>query len=75
MDTGLTISTVGAQIRAWGAASVVCVTLLDKQERRKLPYKPDYVGFQVGGGRAGGWATLALHGKHFSPLPCAVDSK
>lgn len=47
VDTGLTISTVAAKIKSWGAASVVCVTLLDKKERRTLPYEPDYVGFKV----------------------------
>lgn len=47
VDTGLTLMTVSRYIlEDCGAASVACVTLLDKAERRKLPYKPEYVGFQ-----------------------------
>lgn len=65
VDTGLTISTVSQQIKEWGAASVVCVTLLDKKERRKLPYVPEYVGFQVS--RAKDNTPLVSHG---SPSLC-----
>lgn len=50
VDTGLTISAVSKYLlEECGATSVVTATLLDKHERRKLQYKPEYVGFVVSG--------------------------
>ncbi|KXZ48953.1 hypothetical protein GPECTOR_24g243 [Gonium pectorale] len=46
VDTGLTISTIQRYLmEECGAASVATATLLDKHERRVLPYRPEYVGF------------------------------
>jgi hypoxanthine-guanine phosphoribosyltransferase len=48
VDTGLTITTVSRYLLdECGAASVATATLLDKHERRKLTYRPEYVGFVV----------------------------
>ncbi|KXZ42106.1 hypothetical protein GPECTOR_203g378 [Gonium pectorale] len=48
VDTGLTISTIQRYLmEECGAASVATATLLDKHERRVLPYRPEYVGFVV----------------------------
>ncbi len=55
MDTALTITTVSRYLlEQCGAASVATATLLDKHERRKLAYKPEYIGFVVGGGAVAG---------------------
>ncbi|PNH06405.1 Hypoxanthine-guanine phosphoribosyltransferase [Tetrabaena socialis] len=46
VDTALTITTVSRYLlEECGAASVATATLLDKHERRKLAYSPEYVGF------------------------------
>ncbi|GIL61110.1 hypothetical protein Vafri_15490 [Volvox africanus] len=46
VDTALTITTVNRYLlEECGAASVATATLLDKHERRKLAYRPEYVGF------------------------------
>ncbi|GFR48643.1 hypothetical protein Agub_g10559 [Astrephomene gubernaculifera] len=45
VDTALTITTVIRHLQECGAASVAVATLLDKHERRRLPYRPEYVGF------------------------------
>lgn len=44
-DSGLTLLTVRDRLIAAGAASVRSVVLLDKKERRKVEYDPDYIGF------------------------------
>eukprot|EP00195_Chlamydomonas_chlamydogama_P004921 CAMPEP_0202902656 /NCGR_PEP_ID=MMETSP1392-20130828/16980_1 /ASSEMBLY_ACC=CAM_ASM_000868 /TAXON_ID=225041 /ORGANISM="Chlamydomonas chlamydogama, Strain SAG 11-48b" /LENGTH=186 /DNA_ID=CAMNT_0049589451 /DNA_START=113 /DNA_END=670 /DNA_ORIENTATION=+ len=45
-DSGLTLFEVSRHLVEAGAASVRSLVLLDKKERRKLDYTPDYVGFQ-----------------------------
>lgn len=44
-DSGLTLLTVRERLLAAGASSVASVVLLDKKERRKVEYDPDFVGF------------------------------
>ena len=45
MDTGLTLTRLLGALRAAGPASLRCVTLLDKRERRRVALEPDAVGF------------------------------
>jgi hypoxanthine phosphoribosyltransferase len=48
-DSGLTLVEVSKAVAAAGAASVKTLVLLDKQARRKVEIKPDYIGFDVSG--------------------------
>lgn len=52
IDTGHTITTLTAHMEALGAASVATATLLNKLERRVVPFTPQYQGFRVMPGRA-----------------------
>ncbi len=47
IDSGLTLKYLLENLQARGAASVKVITFLDKPERRKVPVKPDYNGYQV----------------------------
>ncbi|GFH07639.1 hypoxanthine phosphoribosyltransferase [Haematococcus lacustris] len=49
-DSGLTLQEVTRHVREAGAASIKSLVLLDKKERRKVDYVPDFVGFDVGAG-------------------------
>lgn len=44
-DSGLTLFEVQRHVVEAGAASVKSMVLLDKTERRKVDFKPDYIGF------------------------------
>ena len=44
-DTKRTLVKLLAVVKAKGAASVRCVALLDKAERREASIKADYIGF------------------------------
>ncbi len=47
IDTGLTLSRLVEILRARQPASLKVCTLLDKQERRRVPFTADYVGFSI----------------------------
>jgi Phosphoribosyl transferase domain len=47
VDTGITADRLMSYLKEQGPASVSLVTLLDKEERRKIPIKADYVGFKA----------------------------
>lgn len=47
VDTGITAQRLLSYLKEQNPASVHLVTLLDKEERRKIPIKADYVGFKV----------------------------
>ena len=47
IDTGLTLKYLVDLLRHRKAESVKVVTLLDKPRRRKVDFKPDWVGFKV----------------------------
>ncbi len=47
VDTGLSLKWIVDRLKSMGALSVRTCVLLDKKERRKIPFEPDYVGFEV----------------------------
>lgn len=47
LDTGVTLAYLCEQIQLYGPRSLRVCTLLDKPHRRKVDFKPDFVGFQV----------------------------
>ena len=47
VDTGLTLSSLTATLRARKPGSLEVCTLLDKPECRKTPFQPKYVGFNI----------------------------
>ena len=47
IDTGRSMAFLLERLRALGAASVRCCTLLDKTSRREVEITADYAGFQV----------------------------
>lgn len=47
VDTALSITSVIDLLKEKNPKSIKVVTLLDKHERRKVPFKPDFVGFDV----------------------------
>ena len=47
IDSGFTLTKLTALLRERGAASVKVVTMLDKKERRKYEFTPDYCGFDI----------------------------
>lgn len=47
VDTGLTLRYLKNALLLRGPASLKVVTLLDKAERRLVPFEPDYVGFHI----------------------------
>ncbi len=47
VDTGLTLSYLFDNLHSRQPRSVKVVTLLDKPDRRKVEFKPDYCGFEI----------------------------
>ena len=47
LDTGVTLAYLCEQIQLYQPRSLKVCTLLDKPHRRKVDFKPDFVGFQV----------------------------
>lgn len=47
LDTGVTLAYLCEQIQLYGPRSLRVCTLLDKPHRRKVDFKPDFVGFQA----------------------------
>lgn len=47
IDSGNTLVRLSDLLKKRGAASVKCVALLDKKERREVDIEADYVGFEV----------------------------
>lgn len=47
IDSGLTLSYLVENLRSRHPASLATCVLLDKPARREVPFKPDYVGFDV----------------------------
>lgn len=47
LDSGRTLTTIAAEIRALGAADVRTCVLLDKPARRAVPFEADHVCFRV----------------------------
>ena len=47
LDTGVTLAYLCEQIQLYQPRSIKVCSLLDKPHRRKVDFKPDYVGFQV----------------------------
>ncbi len=47
VDTGLTLSSLTATLRARMPASLEVCTLLDKPDCRKTPFSPKYTGFKI----------------------------
>ena len=47
IDTGVTLKYLFRRLRARKPRSLKTVTLLDKPERRKVDFRPDYVGFTI----------------------------
>lgn len=47
IDTGATLRFLQRCLRARRPRSLAVVTLLDKPGRRKVPFRPDYVGFEI----------------------------
>lgn len=47
VDTGLTLNYLREILGSRGPRSIKVVTLLDKPERRKVPFEPDYCGFII----------------------------
>jgi len=47
VDTGLTLSYIRENLNSRGPQSLKVVTLLDKPDRRKVPFEADYCGFTI----------------------------
>lgn len=47
VDTGLTLNYLCDILQSRNPASIKVVTLLDKPERRRVPFEPDYCGFII----------------------------
>lgn len=47
VDTGLTLNYLRENLNSRGPQSLKVVTLLDKPDRRKVPFVPDYCGFTI----------------------------
>ena len=47
LDTGVTLAYLCEQIQLYQPRSLKVCTLLDKPHRRRVDFRPDYVGFQV----------------------------
>ncbi len=47
VDTGRTMTLQVGNLKRRGAASVRVASMLDKPGRRKIDFKPDYVGFEI----------------------------
>jgi hypoxanthine phosphoribosyltransferase len=47
VDTGSTCKYVAAELKNRGAKKIRTCTLVNKQERRKVEFTPDYVGFEI----------------------------
>lgn len=47
LDTGKTLAAVSEMMKSKGALSVKTCVLLDKKARRAVPFKADYVGFDI----------------------------
>ena len=47
VDTGLTMDAVTRLLKTRNPKSIKICTLLDKEERRKIPIKADYYGFKI----------------------------
>jgi hypoxanthine phosphoribosyltransferase len=47
LDSGFTLDYLSRNFAARNPASLKSVVLLDKPERRKIAFKPDYVGFEI----------------------------
>lgn len=47
VDTGLTLSRLVEMLQERSPASLKVCAFLDKQERRRVPFVPDYVGFPI----------------------------
>ena len=47
VDTGLTLNYLRENLHSRGPQSLKVVTLLDKPDRRKVPFVPDYCGFTI----------------------------
>jgi hypoxanthine phosphoribosyltransferase len=47
VDTGLTLNYLYDNLASRGPRSLKVVTLLDKPERRKVKFDPDYCGFEI----------------------------
>eukprot|EP00884_Botryococcus_braunii_P017580 jgi/Botrbrau1/4505/Bobra.0220s0038.1 len=67
VDTGITAERLMSYLKEQGPASVSLVTLLDKEERRKIPVKADYVGFKCPNEFVVGYGLD--HNEHYRSLP------
>lgn len=47
IDTGNTLQALSELLKQQGAASVALAALLDKPDRRQVPIKADYIGFEI----------------------------
>jgi hypoxanthine phosphoribosyltransferase len=47
VDTGKTLTAVTSLLQSKNASSIASLVLLDKPSRRKVPYEPDYCGFEI----------------------------
>ncbi|MFA5513322.1 MAG: hypoxanthine phosphoribosyltransferase [Sphaerochaetaceae bacterium] len=47
LDSGFTLDYLSRNFEARNPASLKTVVLLDKPQRRKIPFKPDYIGFEI----------------------------
>ena len=47
IDTGVTLTFLHRRLKALRPRSLTVATLLDKPSRRKVPFRPDYVGFEI----------------------------
>ena len=54
-DTNLTITGIIQHLKKRGAASISTFVLLEKRDRHKIPFQPDFVGFQIPNVFVGGY--------------------
>jgi hypoxanthine phosphoribosyltransferase len=72
VDTGITLSFLMDCLRRRQPRSLKACVFLDKYERRKIPFKADYVGFSIDGGFVVGYGLDFNERGRFLPDVCRI---
>ena len=73
IDTGCTMASLVPLLKSRGAASVELAVCLDKKERRQIPVKVRYIGFEIPDEFM--WATAAIMPNGTATCPTYAHSK
>jgi hypoxanthine phosphoribosyltransferase len=73
VDTGLTLSRLVEILRSRQPASLKVCTLLDKREKRRVPFTADYVGFSIPDRFVVGYGLDYDEGFRYLPDVCVLE--